>query len=165
MKLSNNERHVLKLLLKNGRVTDTEISKKLGITAQGVGKIRKKLEDKGIIKGYSVRLDYSGLGINVFAIGLFKFVSGRWGRSEDRDIKERIKGEHIIATYRVPEGDVTHIVVYGFRTLEELDDYFQNLQNQRKEVSELKKLYIFSEKSLIKDSAEQLLLKVIDGME
>ena len=164
MKLSHNEKEVLKLLIDNGRVTDTEISKKLGITAQGVGKIRKKLEDKGIIKGYLVRLDYSMLGIGVFAIGIFKFVSGRWGRVEEYDIKERIKGEHIIATYRVPEGDVTHIVVYGFRTLEELDDYFQNLQTQRREVSELKKLYIFSEKSLIKDSAEKLLLKVIDEM-
>ena len=164
MELSHNEREVLKLLIENGRITDTEISKKLDITPQGVGKIRKKLEDKGPIKGYSVKPDYSMLGIGVFAIGIFKFVSGRWGVSEDKDIRERIKGEHIIATYRVPEGDVTHIVVYGFRTLEELDDYFQNLQNQRKEVSELKKLYILSEKSLIKDSAEQLLLKVIDKM-
>ena len=41
MKLSHNEKEVLKLLIDNGRVTNTEISNKLGITAQGVGKIRK----------------------------------------------------------------------------------------------------------------------------
>ena len=61
---------------------------------------------------------------------------------------ERIGGPNIINFYRIPEGDVTHIVVYGFRSLDELDYYFHVLQTERGHISEIRKLYIFSAKSL-----------------
>ena len=162
MKLISSEKQVLKFLIENGRVSDREISRKLGITSQAVGKIRRKLESNSIIKGYSTQVDYGKLGINVLAIALFKFTPESRKTLKEGDIEERVKGSHIISFYRVPEGDVTHIVTYGFRSLEELDHYFHILQTERGHISEIKKLYLLSAKSMRKNSDKELFLKIID---
>ena len=161
MELTRNERQVMKFLIENGRATDAELSVKLKITSQAVGKIRKKLEKIGIIKGYSANLDYEKIGIKVFALALFKFIPEVWKTLKDKNIDERIHGSNIINFYRIPEGDVTHIVVYGFRSLDELDYYFHVLQTERGHISEIRKLYIFSAKSLKKESSNDLYIKVL----
>ncbi len=165
MKLIDNEKRVLKFLIESGRVSDRKISRKLDITSQAVGKIRRKLKSNGIIKGYSTIVDYEKLGINVLAIALFKFTPESRKTLKEEDIDERVEGPHIIDFYRVPEGDVTHIVTYGFRSLEELDHYFHILQTERGHISEIKKLYILSAKSLRKNSDKELIIKIIDEME
>ena len=164
MKLTRNDRRVLKFLVENGRIPDSDIARSLNITSQAVGKIRRKLESSGIIKGYSTIVDYKKLGINVLAIVLFKFTQESRKTLREEDIDERVKGPHIIDFYRVPEGDVTHIVTYGFRSLEELDHYFHILQTERGHISEIKKLYILSAKSMRKNSNKELIIKVIDEM-
>ena len=164
MNLTRNDKRVLKFLIKNGRTPDSDIARELNITPQAVGKIRRKLESNDIIKGYSTLVDYKELGINVLAIALFKFTQESRKTLGEGDIGERVKGPQIIDFYRVPEGDVTHIVTYGFRNLEELDHYFHILQTERGHISEIKKLYILSAKSLRKNSAQELLLKAIDEM-
>ena len=162
MELTRNERRVMEFLIKNGRATDTELSEKLKITSQAVGKIRKKLEAGGIIKGYTTVIDHEKLGIKVFAVALFKFIPAVWKTLKDKDVIERMRGPNIINFYRIPEGDVTHIVVYGFRSLDELDHYFHVLQTERGHISEIRKLYIFSAKSLKKESSNDLYIKVLN---
>jgi len=165
MKLTRNDKYVLKYLINDGRSQDSDIAKKLKITPQAVGKIRKKLESLGVINGYSTIVDYEKLGVNVIAIVLFKFTpEARRTLLTEEDINERIEGANIINFYRVPEGDVTHIVTYGFRSLEELDSYFHILQTERGHISEIKKLFILSAKSLRKNSDKELLIKTLKEM-
>lgn len=154
---------MLKLLVENGRTTDTEIAKQMNITTQAVGKIRKKLESIGLVKGYSTIVDYDMLGINTFAVVLFKLKSDALKMGEE-DIKDRVSGPHLINFYRIPEGDVTHIVTYGFRSLAELDNYFHALQTDRGHISEIRRLYVFSSKSLMKDNPKELIQKAINEL-
>jgi len=163
MQLTRNDRKVLKFLIENGRASDVDIARKLSITSQAVGKIRKKMEKEGYIRGYTTEIDYEKLGIKVFAVVLFKYAPEVWKNiKSDEDIKERIKGPHIIEFYRVPEGDVTHIVVYGFRSLDELDHYFHVLQTERGHISEIRKMFVFSGKSMVKQSPKELFVKVLE---
>ena len=69
MMLSNNEKKVLKLLLKNPKISDSTMALKLKISSRAVGKIRRKLE-KTVIDSYTLNLNYSKLGIHTFAIAL-----------------------------------------------------------------------------------------------
>jgi Lrp/AsnC family leucine-responsive transcriptional regulator len=163
MKLTKNERRTLRFLIENGRATDADMARSLNITPQAVGKIRKKLETEGIIKGYTTTVDYEKVGIKVMAIALFKFTpEARKTILTEEDVNQRIKGPHIINFFRVPEGDVTHLVLYGFRSLEELDHYFHILQTERGHISEIKELYIFSSRSIRKTSDKELLIRVIE---
>jgi DNA-binding Lrp family transcriptional regulator len=160
--LTAHEKETLKLLIQDGRMSGSEIARKIGITPQAVGKIQDKLEMMGVIRGYSTIVDYEKLGIEVFAVAFFRFKSGSWTRLERQDINERMRGPHLIRTYLISEGDVTHMVLYGFRSLKELDNYFHVLQTERGHISELKKLYILSTSSILKDSPAELFMKVID---
>jgi len=169
MKFTRNERKVIEYLVENAKITDSEIAEKLHITPQAVGKIRKKLEDNGIIKGYHAEIDLEKIGINVIAIGMFKFNIDAIAKSEPNDIEEaiesdiakRIQNPLIINFYRLPEGDITHIVVYGFKNINELDSYFHTLQAKRGYISELKNLYILSVKSMKKSSLNDLIIKLL----
>jgi DNA-binding Lrp family transcriptional regulator len=163
-KFSNHEKKVLAELILDGRLPCTKIGERLGISSQAVGRIITKLEGAGIIKGYSAIVDYEKLGIEVLGIAMFRFKSGSWTRLEEQDIMERVKGPHLLRFYRVTEGDVTHMVIYGFRSLKELDNYFHVLQTERGHISELKKLYILSITSVLKDSPNELLLKELEEM-
>ncbi|HIE23918.1 MAG TPA: winged helix-turn-helix transcriptional regulator, partial [Candidatus Korarchaeota archaeon] len=51
--IGEKEINVLKMLVDNGRVTYTEIAKKLGMSPAGVMKKVKKLEESGIVRGYT----------------------------------------------------------------------------------------------------------------
>jgi len=164
IRLSKNEGEVLKHLIRDGRAQCTEIAKRLGVSSQAIGKIKDKLEKQGVIKGYHAEIDPKKLGIDVFAIALFRFKSGVWNKLEEEDIKRRMRGPHLVRVYRLTEGDYTHMVIYGFRSMREVENYFQVLQKERAHISELKKLYVMTAESVIKDSPEDLLTKVIDEL-
>ncbi len=163
-KLSENERKVLKYLVTDARTPCTEIAKDLGITSQAVGKIKEKLEKQGIIRGYTAEVDYKKLGVEVFVIALFRFKSGVWSNMEEADMLKRIRGPHLVGTYRITEGDYTHMIIYGFRSMREVEHYFHQLQKERGHVSELKKFYVLTADSVLKDSPRDLVTKVIDEM-
>ena len=51
-KFTRNEKIVLKKIIEQAKVPDLEIGKKMGLSQQAIFKIRHKLEDSGVIKGY-----------------------------------------------------------------------------------------------------------------
>jgi len=51
--IGEKEINVLRMLVENGRVTYTEIAKRLGMSPAGVMKKVKKLEEAGIVTGYT----------------------------------------------------------------------------------------------------------------
>jgi DNA-binding Lrp family transcriptional regulator len=161
LKLSKNERFVLECLIDDGRMSRTEIAKKIGLTSQAIGKIERKLIGGGVIRGYSADVDYEKLGIEVFAVAHFRLKSGSWNRLENEDIKKRVNGPHLINVYRFNDGNITHMVVYGFRNMREAENYLQTLQTQRGHISELIKVNIISSESVLKHSMKELLIKVL----
>jgi DNA-binding Lrp family transcriptional regulator len=161
LNLSINEIAVLDCLIEDGRMSNTDIARKIGITSQAVGKIQSKLIKNGIIKGFTTEIDYDTLGIEVFTIAFFRFKSGSWTYLEKEDIIRRLSGPHLIRVYRLSEDDITHIVIYGFRNIKEAEHYFQTLQVQREHISEIRKLYYLSSSSILKNSPQDLLLKIL----
>ena len=167
VKLTSNEKKTLKFLLKNGRITDTDIAEKLKITKQAVGKIRKKLEDNGIIKGYVPEIDYGKMGITTFAVSILQFKTKAWEDFGEFGIEEKlINTPNIISVFRVPEGSSTHIALYGFKDFSELVRFFHVMKtaNSLNQYIELQKIYTFSNHSFIKNSPTKLFMKIIDDM-
>ncbi|WP_417887527.1 Lrp/AsnC family transcriptional regulator [Zunongwangia sp.] len=64
-KLSKN---IIKVLQDNSRSTYAEIGRKVGLSAPAVAERIQKLEDSGIIDGYSLKLNKKNLGLHVEAI-------------------------------------------------------------------------------------------------
>ncbi|MBN1157518.1 winged helix-turn-helix transcriptional regulator, partial [Candidatus Woesearchaeota archaeon] len=67
-KLTRNEKKVLRKIIEQAKIPDLEIAKKMGLSQQGIFKIRHKLEDEGIIKGYMPIIDFKKIGIEMLVV-------------------------------------------------------------------------------------------------
>jgi DNA-binding Lrp family transcriptional regulator len=163
MRLTGNDKKTLKFLLNNSRITDSEIASKLKISNVAVGKIRKKLE-LSVIKAYTVEVNYAMLGIQTFAIGIAKLTNEGLDIGELEIEQKLLKIPNIMNVYRIPRGNSTHVILYGFRDMNELDDFFHSpkLKQELHREIETHELFIFSHNSLIKQSPIQLIQKAID---
>jgi len=166
LRLNENEKKTLKLLLENSRMPDSKIAKILNISSQAVGKIRRKLEEK-VIDSYTVNLDYSKLGIHTFAIAIAKLTKEGMNRGEVEVERNLVSIPHVISVYRIPKGSSSHIILYGFRNMNELDEFFHSPEIKRKlhNFIETQELFTFSHNSLIKNSPVQLFHKAIDTLD
>jgi Lrp/AsnC family leucine-responsive transcriptional regulator len=90
------DRKILTILQKNARIANTEIAKQVKMAPSAVLERLRKLEEKGIVKGYSVQLDANVLGSGLVA---FMFV-----KSDDRP--GEVKAAKILA--EIPEVQEVH---------------------------------------------------------
>lgn len=153
------------MLLENSRISDSEIANKLKISSQAVGKIRRKLETT-IIDSYTLNLNYAKLGISTFAIGMSKITSDGLDKGELEIEQKLLEDPHIISVYRLPSGSATHIILYGFRDMDELDSFFHSPKKKQAlhNYIDSKELFTFSHNSLIKHDPHQLFHKIIDEL-
>jgi DNA-binding Lrp family transcriptional regulator len=72
--LTKREKEVLIELLKNGRKSDQEIARTIKTSRPTVARIRKRLEQRGLIQGYSTYTKFEELGLTVNAVILYRWV-------------------------------------------------------------------------------------------
>ena len=65
--MDRKDKVILELLSKNARIPYSEIAKKLGISETAVRKRVRKLEEKGIIEGYTLRINPVKIGYKSIA--------------------------------------------------------------------------------------------------
>ncbi len=163
MRLTNNEKKVLKLLLENSRMSDSEIALKLNISNVAVGKIRKKLEST-IIEAYSLKLNFSRMGIKTFALAITKLTNEGLNLDLLELEKKILDLPQVIGVSRTPKGSSRYLILYAFKNLDEIDNFFHFSLSKYglDKFFENQDLFIFSDKSLIKYSCLDLFHKLID---
>ncbi|SOE08900.1 AsnC family transcriptional regulator [Hoeflea halophila] len=57
------DRRILKALVANGRLSNAELAKEVGLSASPCWQRVKRMEDEGIIAGYTTLLDHRALGV------------------------------------------------------------------------------------------------------
>jgi Lrp/AsnC family transcriptional regulator, leucine-responsive regulatory protein len=65
------DRLILNQMTQNSRVSMTDLGKSIGLSAPSVSERIKKLEDKGVIKGYTTLIDHKKLEKQITAFVLF----------------------------------------------------------------------------------------------
>jgi DNA-binding Lrp family transcriptional regulator len=60
-------------LMKNGRKSDRELAKAIGVSQPTVTRTRSRLEKEGIIKEYTIIPDFRKIGFEILAITFIKF--------------------------------------------------------------------------------------------
>ncbi|MBR9693249.1 Lrp/AsnC family transcriptional regulator [Candidatus Woesearchaeota archaeon] len=123
--LQKNERLVLKHLIEHARASDSSISEKVGITTQAVGKIRRKLEEQGVIMGYGLLLNHNALGISLFTEARLQLPPELLDSKEYR--KEVFDDPCITACMRQVHGEAHLHVIYAFKNINESNTYFLKL--------------------------------------
>lgn len=90
---------IMNIIQNDGRISNAEIARQVGMAPSGVLERIRKLEARGIIRGYETRLDPKALGLGVLA---FIFV-----RVSEADAAERmVKTEERLM--QIPEAQEVH---------------------------------------------------------
>ncbi|UCF12927.1 MAG: Lrp/AsnC family transcriptional regulator [Thermoplasmatales archaeon] len=162
--LSYNEKEMLKLLLDNGRITDKEISEKLNISSQACGKIRKKMDQSGIITGYTCCLDFEKIGLEAFAIIFVRLSTKFFNELKDIDIFKKVgKNIRFIFCCAPSDPDISLICLTAFRNISEMDEYMKKLKANLSDYFESLHVVPFSIGNLLKFNPNYLLKQHIDG--
>jgi len=66
--LDNLDKHILRLMQENSRISNLELADQVGLSPTPCARRVKRLEESGLIKGYATLLDAEALGLNLTAI-------------------------------------------------------------------------------------------------
>jgi DNA-binding Lrp family transcriptional regulator len=164
MKLTENEIFVLKLLVEDPSTTNQDIANKIEITSHGVGKIRKQLYEKGLIKTHELSLVYENLGINIHTIALIKILPSVFKKFKHNELDKVLRPINAIRSYAIPETDITHII-YAFKDIKEYDSYFRKILKEFGDYVEIKHTFVFSSGSIIKSSSKLIFLDALGKLQ
>ncbi|MCR5526494.1 MAG: Lrp/AsnC family transcriptional regulator [Lachnospiraceae bacterium] len=114
---------ILKLLMEDGRMSVRDIAEKVFLSSPAVASRLKKLEEKGIIKGYQPIINYSEFGYNIKA-----FINLEVSPEDKQDFYPFIKQIPNVIECSCVTGDYSMLIEVIFRYTEELDHLVNELQ-------------------------------------
>lgn len=122
------DRRILALLARDGRMSYTDIGKQTGLSTSAAQQRVRRLEQRGVIKGYAARLDAAELGLGVTAFVAIK----PFDPSQPDDAPERL--EHlaeIVSCYSVA-GDASYLLKVQVATMGELESLLARIRSDAK---------------------------------
>ncbi|MCW4006651.1 MAG: Lrp/AsnC family transcriptional regulator [Candidatus Bathyarchaeota archaeon] len=122
MELTDVDTKILKALLEDARYSSRQIAKNVGVSVGTVLSRIKKMEDEGLIQGYSVILDHEKLGYQLTVVTEITVAKGKLVETE-REIS-KIPG--VCSVYDVT-GLTDAVIVAKFRNREDLGDFTKKL--------------------------------------
>jgi len=162
-KLTENDKVVLKKILDSKKIPDSDIAETMNLSPQAIFKIRSKLENCGIIKGYMPIVDFKKIGINVMIILIIRLTSKVWRKFSDEQISDRMsKTPNIIDAYRVADQQASHVLILGFRDTYQKEQYIAQIQTKFAEEVQIKAIYTFSVDKIISQNPLGLLHEIVD---
>jgi DNA-binding Lrp family transcriptional regulator len=122
MVLSETDVKILQVLLEDARFSSRQIAKKVGVSVGTVLSRIKKMEDDGLIKGYSVIMNHERLGYELTVVMEVTVSKGRLIEMEN----EIAKIPNVCSVYDVT-GLTDAFIIAKFKTREELGKFTKRL--------------------------------------
>ena len=115
---------LLELLQANGRISQHDLAKSVGLSAPAVSERLRKLEDRGVIRGYAALLDPRVLGCDITA-----FISvGISGSRNFTDFLDRVSGLPEVQECHSVTGQGSHLLKIRVANTEALEQLLADLQ-------------------------------------
>lgn len=124
MELNEIDNKILKALLEDARFSSRQIAKNVGVSVGTVLSRIKKMEDDGLIKGYSVILDHEKLGYELTVVTEITVAKGKLVETET----EIAKIPNVCSVYDVT-GLTDAVIVAKFKSREDLGAFTKKLLN------------------------------------
>ena len=122
MVLNETDMKILQVLLEDARFSSRQIAKKVGVSVGTVLSRIKRMEDDGLIKGYSVLLDHEKLGFELTVVMEITVSKGRLVEMEN----EIAKISNVCSVYDVT-GLTDAFLIAKFKSREELGKFTKRL--------------------------------------
>ncbi len=122
MVLNETDMKILQVLLEDARFSSRQIAKKVGVSVGTVLSRIKKMEEDGLIKGYSVIMNHERLGYELTVVMEVTVSKGRLIEMEN----EIAKIPNVCSVYDVT-GLTDAFIIAKFKTREELGKFTKRL--------------------------------------
>jgi DNA-binding Lrp family transcriptional regulator len=122
MELNETDKKILKNLLEDARFSSRQIAKNVGVSVGTVLSRIKKMEDLGLIKGYSVILDHEKIGYELTVVTEITVSKGRLVEME----AEIAKMPGVCGVYDVT-GLTDAVIIGKFKSREDLGRFTKHL--------------------------------------
>jgi DNA-binding Lrp family transcriptional regulator len=146
-KLDKIDLKILKILQQNSKITNLDLSKKIGLSPAPTLERVKKLENNGVIESYHAKVSPQSIGLNV---KIFVLVSLAWQKENALNhFLEKIKEiEEIVECYIITgEADFLMKIV-----CKDIPTYEQLLFKTLSQIEEIERLKTLMTLSTVKDS-------------
>jgi DNA-binding Lrp family transcriptional regulator len=149
--LTKREKQVLIELLKDGKISDQEIARKLKTSRPTVFKIRKRLEDEKIIKDYLPLVDFQKLGFSLQAAILYRWKDYSKTNELEKTIKF-INSQNEVVLFIKGEGlgSKTDLIISVHKDLKEYESFIRKLKYEWKDNVEDVEVFLSSFDSVSK---------------
>jgi Lrp/AsnC family leucine-responsive transcriptional regulator len=122
------DRRILALLARDGRMSYTDIGKETGLSTSAAQQRVRRLEQRGVIKGYTAILDSAELGLMVTAFVAIK----PFDPGQADDAPQRLHGiEEIISCYSVA-GDASYLLKVQVQSMAHLEALLARIRSAGK---------------------------------
>ena len=119
------DQHILTLLAGDGRMSFTDLGKATGLSTSAVHQRVKRLEQRGLIKGYGAQVDYDQAGLPLTA-----FISIRpIDPSQPDDSPDRLSSITEIESCWSVAGDESYILKVRVATPADLEDLLARIRS------------------------------------
>ena len=122
MKITDVDVHILNELREDDRLSMRELSKRVNLSAPAVAERVRKLEDAGIIEGYSVQVNYKKLGLMIDCLLEVTVLNGEY----QRFVTFMNQHPRAFFAYRVA-GQSCFFIKLSVASLEEIDLYSRSV--------------------------------------
>jgi len=122
MTLNETDMKILQVLLEDARFSSRQIAKRVGVSVGTVLSRIKKLEEEGLIKGYSVIMDHEKLGYQLTVVMEVTVSKGRLVEMEN----EIAKIPNVCSVYDVT-GLTDAFIIAKFKSREDLGRFTKRL--------------------------------------
>ena len=122
MRLDETDVKILKALTLDARLSSRQIAKRCGVSIGTVLSRMKKMENEGVIKGYSALLDHEKLGYELMVISEITVSKGRLLEMEN----EIARLPNVCCVYDVT-GLTDAVIIAKFKNREELSKFTKRL--------------------------------------
>lgn len=123
--LDHTDIRILDELSENSRITMKELGEKVHLTGQATSARVAKLEDQGIIEGYTIKVNQAKMGFSVHAI-IHIYTKSTNHQPYLSFIKKH--EQYVINNYKI-SGDSCYLLESKFPSNEILDEFLTDLSN------------------------------------
>jgi Lrp/AsnC family leucine-responsive transcriptional regulator len=116
--VEDQDRRIVELLRQDGRMSYTDLGKAMGMSTSAVHQRVRRLEERGVIKGYAALVDHTALDIPLTA---FISITPLDPAAPD-DIPERLRDLTELEACHSVAGDENYILKARVRTPHDLED-------------------------------------------
>ena len=142
VKLDKIDLQILKLLQENSKITNLDLSKKIGLSPAPTLERVKKLEQSGVIKSYHAKVDAVAIGLNVRT---FALVNLAWQKKDALDnFLEKIRAIDEITECYIITGEADFLMKIVCKDLPSYEKLLFKTLSQIEEIERIKTLMTLS---------------------